>query len=206
MVLKSGAVMNPGSIENVLPEYLSQPRIFCAIPRMQYRIPNPIDLAKYPFVGIPDKTESSAITIVHAPNDRRVKGTQFVIDAINRLTKEGYNIDFQLIENIPNTLAIQHYMKADIIIDQLLIGWYGMLSIEAMALGKPVCVYINQTCLPYLPDDTVHNCNANNLIDQLRLLIENRELRKKLSINGRNFVEQYHESSVVARKITSYYF
>ena len=30
------------------------------------------------------------------------------------------------------------YAQADLVVDQVLIGWYGALAVETMAMGKPV--------------------------------------------------------------------
>lgn len=37
--------------------------------------------------------------------------------------------------------------EADVVVDQLVVGWYGALAVEAMALGKPVICYINEADL-----------------------------------------------------------
>ena len=35
------------------------------------------------------------------------------------------------------------YAAADLVVDQLNVGWYGLFSIEAMALGKPCIVRLD---------------------------------------------------------------
>ena len=37
-----------------------------------------------------------------------------------------------------NEEVIKLIQRADLVIDQLVIGWYAMFAIEAMSLGKPV--------------------------------------------------------------------
>ncbi len=56
--------------------------------------------------------------------------------------KKYKNIRFEIIENKPNKEAIEIYKKADIVIDQVLVGWYGAFAVEVMKMGKPVAVFI----------------------------------------------------------------
>jgi glycosyltransferase involved in cell wall biosynthesis len=81
--------------------------------------------------------------IVHAPSSRRRKGTDAVIAAC-----EGLDADLDLIEGLHHEAARERYRAADIVVDQLNAGWYGLLAIECMALGKPV--------VGFLHDEAVH--------------------------------------------------
>ena len=83
------------------------------------------------------------VRIVHAPSKREGKGTQAVLDAIEALQREGAPIDLDLIEGVPHAEARQRYAAADLVIDQVRLGWYGLTSIEAMALGKPVVCHLD---------------------------------------------------------------
>ena len=48
-----------------------------------------------------------------------------------------------MVENKTQAEAFEIYKKADIIIDQISVGTYGVFA-EAMALGKPVITYISE--------------------------------------------------------------
>lgn len=76
------------------------------------------------------------LIIAHAPTDRASKGTQALIEAVDRL-KGSYPIKLLLIEgrSWQQTLALK--ATADIFVDQLLLG-YGCNGIEAMGMGIPV--------------------------------------------------------------------
>jgi len=45
-------------------------------------------------------------------------------------------------EDIPNEEMISMIHAADVVLDQLIVGWYAMLAMEGMALGKPVICHI----------------------------------------------------------------
>jgi glycosyltransferase involved in cell wall biosynthesis len=142
--------------------------------------------------------------IIHAPSEMEIKGTKYILEAIKRL-KRDYQFEFQLVHNLPHSKAQKIYKRADIIVDQLLCGSYGLLSIEAMALGKPVICYIRDDLLKYKPDLPIVNANPENIYEKLKLLIENPVLRQDLGIKGRKYVEKYHESSKIAKRLIEIY-
>lgn len=166
-------------------------------------IPNPINLEKYPYIGVKD--DSNVVNIVHAPSRRKTKGTEYVIKAIKMLKNEGYKINLILIENMPHEKAIEYYKRADIVIDQLIIGWYGVFSIECMALGKPVCVYIREDLKSYLPFMPVVDISPQRLRDDLQVLIEDYKLREIIGRKGRKYVEQVHDANKVTKKVIKLY-
>ena len=162
-------------------------------------LPNPLDLRKYPFVGLPE--HAGAIRILHAPSMRSAKGTEQVIDAAQELKREGYEIDLMLVENMPHHKALQAYREADIVIDQLLIGWYGVFAVECMALGKPVCVYIRDDLKRYIEGEPLVNAGPSTLKQRLIELIEDESLRREMGINGRRYVERVHDADVVCGRM-----
>lgn len=149
--------------------------------------------------------ETNKVRIVHAPSKRGIKGTSFIISAIKSLSKK-FNIEFILVENKSHAEAIEIYKNADIVIDQLLIGSYGMLSIEAMALGKPTICYIRDDLLETFPNGLpIFNANKYNIEIKLEELITNWSLRNKLGRRGRDYIINYHDSKKIAKMAIEIY-
>lgn len=165
-------------------------------------LPLRVDLSRF---NIIENNINERLVIVHAPSKRSIKGSDYIEEIVKEIMS-CYDIEYIMINNMDYNEAIEIYKKADIIIDQMVIGAYGMLSIEGMALGKCVVCYIED-------DDLVNNsankplCNTNisNLKNCLIELIENPELRSLYGINGRKFVELYHSSDKVAEQALKYY-
>jgi glycosyltransferase involved in cell wall biosynthesis len=176
---------------------VSTPDLLAWSPRAIWS-PNPIDLKKYAYVGVKD--HSGSLRVVHAPSDPLVKGTEYVVRAVEELKKEGYNIDLDLVENMPHHEAVEHYRRADIVVDQLLVGWYGVFAIECMALGKPVCVYIKGGLKKYLDGSPLIDADPTSIKQRLIELIENQSLRQEIGRRGREYVERIHDADVVCRR------
>lgn len=166
-------------------------------------VPRAIDLTKWEFVGVPDQKEP---LVVHAPSRRVVKGSDAVLRAVSDLRAEGLEFEFALIENLSNEAAREIYRRASIVVDQLRIGWYGVLSVEAMALGKAVIAYVRDDLVEHLGAPVpLQNANPNTVKDALRELIQRPDRRKELGLRGRRYCEEVHDADLVARNLIDLY-
>jgi len=166
-------------------------------------LPIAIDLSKfkpkYPSVSKPKPL------ILHAPTNPEFKGTLYVEKAIEKL-REDFAFDYRRIEKMNHEEVIKLYEDADIIVDQVLCGSYGLLSVESMALGKPVLTFIRPDLVSKFPPELpIVNTNPEELYDHIKTLIENTPLRRELGLKGRRYVEQYHSHDVVAEQLLNIY-
>ncbi|MBU1483811.1 MAG: hypothetical protein KKG25_02985 [Bacteroidetes bacterium] len=89
-------------------------------------------------------TNEKPLRILHAPNHKTIKGTSYIQQAIDELSAEGYPVELVFLQKRPNHEIIEEISKADIVADQLVIGWYAMFALESMALAKPVICYLRE--------------------------------------------------------------
>jgi glycosyltransferase involved in cell wall biosynthesis len=99
-------------------------------------LPNPIFVEDY------KQHYSIGAIISHAPTNREIKGTENIIQAYNNAKKKFPIITLDLVEGVSQKEALEQYRKSTIVIDQLKIGWYGMVALECMAMKVPVMCYI----------------------------------------------------------------
>lgn len=167
-------------------------------------IPLAIDLEDYPFS---EMRIGSRIQIMHAPTSRANKGTEFIVAAIDRLESEGYEIDFKLCEGLSHKQLKKEYTACDICIDQVL-GGYGTVAIEAMAIGRPVISYLrdihfNESTFPGgIP---IIVANRDDIYDVLKKTIDNKEKLPDIGRAGRHFVETQHDVKVLAKRLIELY-
>jgi glycosyltransferase involved in cell wall biosynthesis len=162
-----------------------------------------IDLLSLPYVGCVPKND--LITIIHAPTRRGLKGTDYIISVIDQLKTEGFPIEFILVEKKPHREALEIFKKADIIVDDILQGPYGILTIECMALGKPVLDHIHESLVHHYPGLPVINTTPDTLYSNLKELIKNPNLRIVIGERGREYVETHHDSNLIARQLIETY-
>ena len=187
--------------------YALNPDLLHVLPREAEFLPySSVDLAKV----IPSFTqlENRPLRICHAPSHRAVKGTQLILDAIARLKTQGYSFDFVLVENVPNSRAMEIYRQADLLIDQLFAGWYGGLALEMMALGKPVVAYIRDTDMKFIPPQMydelpIIQAEPDSIYHVLRRVLETPRVDLwHLARKSRLFVERWHDPKEIAERLS----
>lgn len=148
------------------------------------------------------ETGNERLRIVHAPTNRQFKGTEGILRSLEHVKED---FELVLVEGKTSEEALDIYRTADIIIDQISGGSYGVLAIEAMALGKPVVAYISeQTKLrhPLLP---VVSADFDSLSEVVSSLISDRQRRIRLGELGRQYVERYHDDVRVTALLKDIY-
>jgi glycosyltransferase involved in cell wall biosynthesis len=133
-----------------------------------------------------------------------VKGTRHVLAAVEQLRAQGAAVELDLIEGVARKEVLRRVREADIVVDQLLSGWYGGFAVEAMALGKPVVCHIREAVSednPFGAELPIVRATPATLAEQLRTLALDHALRARLGAQGRAFVERHHDPRRVAREV-----
>ncbi|MCM3715556.1 glycosyltransferase family 4 protein [Halalkalibacter oceani] len=166
-------------------------------------IPSMIDLRDYKKSWFRKKRKRPLI--VHAPTHVDVKGTPHILQAVEQL-KLSYSFDFKLIHGMAHHEAKKWYKKADLIIDQLHIGSYGLFAVEAMALGKPVICYISDYMAEHYPKDLpIISANPETIFDTLKNLLKNQDQLTELGKKGRAYVKKEHNMDKNAARLLNLY-
>lgn len=157
------------------------------------------------------KPVSQTPLIVHAPFQQGVKGTRYVLDAVDRLRREGVDLEFTLLEGMSNEEVRKVYERADLLVDQLLLGWYGGIAVELMALGKPVVCHIREADLDVLPADMrrdlpIIRAASDTIYAVLReWLTVRRDELPEVGRRGRTYVERWHDPLKIAASLSEDY-
>jgi glycosyltransferase involved in cell wall biosynthesis len=149
--------------------------------------------------------ENLKITIVHAPTNVVKKGTKFIRNVIQELGREYDNFEYIELQDLPPEKLYDIIRSCDLVIDQMLVGFYGLMAVESMALGKPVVVYIHPDKWDQMKDAPIYNANPANLRNVLKEILQNPKQLYERGIASRKYVEKYHESDIIAANIMSYF-
>jgi glycosyltransferase involved in cell wall biosynthesis len=155
----------------------------------------------------PDPDAAGPVRVVHAPNHRQFKGTRFIIAAVERLQSEGLAVELRLVERVPNREALEIYRTADIVFDQCLIGFHGYFALEALAMGKPVMVFIRdpQRYLLHPEECPFINTPAPRVEAVLRELVLDRPRLRALGRQGRRYIEKHFTLEAFAARLRRAY-
>lgn len=143
--------------------------------------------------------------IVHSPSNPKLKGTEFVLAAVEKLRSK-LEFEFRLIQNMPRSQALSLVAQADVFVDQLIMGSHGLAALEAMAFGKPVICFIKPSLKQSYPADLpIVSANPDNLFEVLGALIRDGSLRQQSGLRSRAYVEKHHDAVVIARQLREIY-
>jgi O-antigen/teichoic acid export membrane protein/glycosyltransferase involved in cell wall biosynthesis len=144
--------------------------------------------------------------VVHAPSSRRRKGTDHVVEAC-----AGLEVDLRIVEGLRHDEALARYRDADIVVDQLNAGWYGLFAIECMALGKPVITFLHDEAVRRTEDAygvsvPVVNASAETIHARLAELVELGPTgRGEIGAASRDYVERVHDLDRVTDQLLDVY-
>jgi hypothetical protein len=175
------------------------------LPRVDGLFQFPIDVDDWQPTPAPD---DDVVRIVHAPNHPHYKGTRFVVDAVERLRADGERVELVLVQGVRSDEARRLYERAHVVVDQLLIGAYAQFAIECMALGRPVVCYLNPRFAVHHPEweeAPIVNATPETVLDELRRLVRDRELRLELGRRGPEYVRRHHSLAAVGRQLDAVY-
>ena len=183
-------------------DYIYSP-IECAgyFEKEYYNIFFPLNISDFPEKTINDLKINSKIRILHAPTNLEYKGSKYIYKVIDELNKS-YDFDFNIVTGVSIGDLYQEILKSDIIIDQMLVGIYGLFAIESMAMYKPVISYVRDDTWNFIKDDCpIINSNPDNIFFNLENLLKHPALLPELGIKSRKYIEKYHDSEKIAEKI-----
>ena len=165
-------------------------------------IPPGIDVTK---IEPSPPSDRARPVILHAPSSRRRKGTEHVVAAC-----EGLDADLVLVEGLHHDEAFERYREADIVVDQLNAGWYGLFAIECMALGKPVVTFLHdeavrRTEAAFGTRVPLVSATADTLREALRPLVSDAARRRDVGAASRAYVERVHDLERVTDRLLALY-
>ena len=185
-------------VRNINPGYL---------PRHDVVWPNQfaIDLDEWAPTGPKGTSDGrdGRVIVVHAPNHRTLKGTDYLIAAVRALQAEGLDVELRILERRPNSEIRAALLQADILAEQFLAG-YAMLAVEGLASGTPVLAHLSWLPPELLDHPALRECpivdtSVRTLHDNLRRLVTDPDLRLRLGREGRAFAARRHSYDALGR-------
>lgn len=167
-----------------------------------------------------DPPQEGVLRIAHAPTNRPIKSTDALIAAVKRLRGVGVKVELDIIEKVSNVKCLQRKARADVFVDQLLLG-YGCNAIEAWGMGIPViagvdperCIELIRQEIPATTPDLMlsiwgrypfYSSTETDLFHSLATMLKP-EVRKEYSARGFAHFLRFHEASVVVEKLRKIY-
>ena len=181
-------------------EIVSTPDLLESAPRAQ-QVHVAAWLPDYAFVP----ARETPRLVLHAPTNRLIKGTRHVEAAFERLRPRYPGVRFEIVEKLDWKSLQSSLAACDVFVAQVFMGWYGMVSVEAMAMGKPTLAYVRPDFEARLGDGPIVRTSIETLADDLAALLDDAPRRRAIGEASRAYVEREHDAHVVARRLLEIY-
>ncbi len=137
--------------------------------------------------------------VAHAPSHPWLKGTDRIEPMLRRLADEGV-IEYRQVVGVPHASMPAFYADADIMLDQFVLGIYGVATCEAMASGRLVMSHVDDFTRSQVRERTglelpVHEATIDSLETELRRAAAEPEAFEDLRTAGPDFVDAVHDGS-----------
>jgi len=154
-------------------------------------------------ISIENFKAPAKVHIVHLSTNRLLKGTGLIENVLKKLSKD-LPITFEILFREERSKALQALQRADLVIDQLVLGWYGAAAVEAMYFGKPVIGYIDEKQLVQVPAEMARDLpliqsTTYTLEERISDMINDSETLQNLGSAALGFAKKWHSPEKIAQ-------
>lgn len=176
------------------PVFVSTPDLLVDLPRAHW-LPVVVDTARW----LPGEApmQRRRPVVMHAPSNPRLKGTATIEEALTRLEASGV-VEYRRIEGVPNAQMPAVLAEADIVVDQLAMGLYGVAAAEAMAAGRVVVSYVGEVIRGTVRAELgrevpIAEADPETLADVVAGLAADRDRARDLAAEGIAYARDVHD-------------
>lgn len=194
--LEEGASRNAAlAADSGIPVFVSTPDLLRWIPEATW-CPVVVDSALWRSASARIRSIGPPV-VAHAPTQKWMKGTDRIEPMLRRLSEEGV-IQYRQIVGVPHASMPAFYADADIVLDQFLLGSYGVAACEALASGRVVMGHVDDFTRAQVWKRTgmelpVQEATVESLESELRRVAAEPSVSEAARKAGPAFVEAVHD-------------
>jgi glycosyltransferase involved in cell wall biosynthesis len=166
----------------------------------------PLDLKKFKAAEPLAYQRGDTLRVAHAPNNGHFKGTAFLMEAIERLRREGQPIELVSVQRVPNKKVLDLFKSCHLVADQFVAGFHGYTALEAMALARPVLCFLRNDDMMVDPATCpIINTRPEQIYDVLKQCLEGEVDLESLGKRGTAYIDRYYSVEAVAARLGRLY-
>lgn len=186
------------------PVFASTPDLLDDLPFAQW-CPVTVDLATW--ASSAPLLKGTKPIVAHAPSNGHVKGSEYA-DAGMQPLHESKKLEYRRIERVLASEMPAVYRSADIVLDQFLLGSYGVAACEAMAAGRVVVGNVTQAVRDEIMAQTrlalpIVQAEPHEIGDVVLELLEDPERIAEIGQASVAYVTAVHDGRMAARVIST---
>jgi len=131
--------------------------------------------------------------VVHAPSHTRIKGTELIEPVVERLAEKGL-IDYRRITGVANADMPALFAQADVVLDQFVLGSYGVAACEGLAAARVVVGHVADRVRERVGEDLpIVEATAQTVGEVLERICDERDWACERAAAGLDFVRRVHD-------------
>ncbi|MEO7268531.1 MAG: hypothetical protein ABIW49_04910 [Knoellia sp.] len=205
-ILEARARQNVGILEKFAgPVFVSTPDLLDHVPKATWC---PVVIQPERWVSDVPVLEREVPVVVHVPSSSRLKGSELIDPVMRELEEQGL-ITYRSVRDLPHAELMEVYKDADIVLDQFVLGLYGVAAAEGMAAGRVVIAYVTDPVRERVlaatgQDVPIVEADPETVGDVVRDLITNRDNAKAIAARGPAFVKAVHDGRLSASVLSDF--
>lgn len=201
-VLEANAARNVAAMRaSSRPCFVSTPDLLRHLPEATW-LPVVVDPARWTpagGAGARGMLDRDVPVVVHAPSSSRMKGSEHIDPVLAGLAAEGL-VEYRRIEHVPPAEMPAVYGDADLVLDQFVLGSYGVAACEALAAGRLVVGHVTATVRDHVRGATgldlpIVEAVPDTLEATIRGLLADRDAAAATAAAGAAFVRAVHDGT-----------
>jgi hypothetical protein len=141
-------------------------------------------------------TPSERPIVMHLPSDPRFKGSEYIVPVLEKLHSQGV-IRYRGMVASSHEQVIRAINRSHVLVDQIGVGHYGAIGVEAMASGRAVMAYMGSLGA----DGPVINIRPETIESELVILANDLELQARTYKLSREFAEKFHNGNASVKAL-----
>ena len=187
------------------PVFVSTPDLLVDVPYAMW-LPLVVDVSRW--ASDRPVSDRSRPRIVHVPSSSALKGTHLIAETMNGFANDGI-VEYVLAENLKSKDMPAIYGSADVVLDQFMVGSYGVAACEAMAAGRIVIGHVSEQVREHVKtftgfDVPIVEATVETLHDVIVDIIGNPSAYSHVGAAGVAFVTAVHDGRKAARVLGAF--
>ncbi|MBS1635481.1 MAG: hypothetical protein JST26_06120 [Bacteroidetes bacterium] len=162
----------------------------------------------FPPLPLPDLThpKSKTFKIVHVTNHPGIEGTKYIIQAIDNLRRQGYDIDFVHLSKVSNDSVLEEYKTAHLSVGKMKMGYYANAQIESLYCGVPAITYVRKEFItPDIENSGLILADLDTLESTIRYFIDHPDKLEGKRRVTQSSVMNLHNNQAIAMRYKAVY-
>ena len=186
------------------PSFVSTPDLILDLPTATW-LPLVVDSRRW--ASDRNVLRSGRPVVLHAPSQRKlsIKGTEFIEPVLVDLDRRGL-IEYRALTGlVPHSRMPELVKEADVLVEQILAGSYGVAAVEGMAAGCLVIGYVGDEVRSMMPEDPpILDATPDGFAGTMMRVLEERNGYADLAASGPAYVERIHSGRLSASVLSPF--